>query len=72
MLTKKKTLEILLDDFKNRRAGYTKIVRLRDQELQTEMKVLDIFLVDLKMIKYEIGEKEYNAACKQHDLESLA
>jgi len=35
------------------------------------MKVLDIYLVDMKQIKFGVNEKEYNAACKIHDLENL-
>jgi len=33
--------------------------------------VLEIYLVDMKQIKFGVTEKEYDAACKLHDLENL-
>lgn len=68
VLSRTKTIEIILFHQSVLRDAIHRIERIRDQELATEMRILEQFVVDLKLIKYGVDDRDYHEAYFKHNL----
>ena len=57
-----------MDEQKTYQSAKMKIQRLKDSEILNEMKVLNIFIGDLKTIRFNVSENEYNEAYTMYKL----
>jgi hypothetical protein len=60
--SRNKTIEISLFHYKAYKEAVPRIERIRDEELMSEMNVLELFVIDLKLLKYGLDDRDYHQA----------
>ena len=71
-LTKESAVDIFIFTQKVKQSQAARINRVRDEELQIELNILDMFVADLLLLKYNVVGIELEQAFFEFDLESMA